>query len=125
MDPKIRMTYNFPTIVRFGAGVIDEVGPHLVEQGLEAPQIVTDPGLSSLPFFTDILDELRKVGLSPEVFSGIDKNPVKKNVLDGVEHFKSTARDSIVGEVSRLLRQWLDGRSPPLSFGVGAYAPRN
>ena len=97
MDPYIRMTYNFPTIVRFGAGVIEELGPHLLEQGLNSPQIVTDPGLASLPMFTEILDQLTKFGLKPEVFSGIDKNPVKKNVLDGVEHFKSTARDSIVG----------------------------
>ena len=97
MDPHTRMTYNFPTIVRFGAGVVDEVGPHLVEQGLNSPQIVTDPGLATLPIFTEILGQLKKAGLQPEVFSGIDKNPVKKNVLDGVEHFKSTARDSIVG----------------------------
>ncbi len=97
MDPKMRMTYNFPTIVRFGAGVIDEVGPHLSEQGLHSPQIVSDPGLASLPLMTEILDQLRKAGLKPEVFSGIHKNPVKKNVLDGVDHFKSTARDSIVG----------------------------
>ena len=28
-----RYTYNIPTTVRFGAGVIDELAPHLKEQG--------------------------------------------------------------------------------------------
>ena len=83
MDWNQRYTYNFPCPVRFGAGVIDEVGPHLIEQGYKNPLVVTDPGFAALPLFTKIMDLLKSSGLKPVSFSGIDKNPVKQNVLNG------------------------------------------
>ncbi|MFP5385746.1 MAG: iron-containing alcohol dehydrogenase [Bacteriovoracia bacterium] len=92
-----RYSYHFPTSIRFGKGVIDELGPYLIEQGLKRPLIVSDPGLVALPVFKKVIDELKKQGLSPEVFSEIDKNPVKSNVLKGAEAFKNHQCDSIVG----------------------------
>lgn len=97
MDWNQRYTYNFPTIIRFGAGVIDELGPYLKEQGLTKPQIVSDKFLVELPFFKEIMISLEKLGLAPSVYTGISKNPVKSDVLGGVEAFHFENCDSIIG----------------------------
>lgn len=89
--------YNFPTTIRFGAGVIKELPEHLKAQGLSRPLLVTDPLVAGLGFFKVIVEDLKaKVG-SVEVFSDIHKNPVKSDVEKGGEAFKAGDRDSIIG----------------------------
>lgn len=90
-------TFNFPTVIRFGKGVIDELGPHLKARGFFNPLIVTDPGLANLPFFKKICDDLKKLAINPHVFSEINKNPVKSNVLKGETHYKRNHCDCIIG----------------------------
>lgn len=89
--------YNFPTSIRFGAGVVSELPDHLAAMGLRRPLLVTDPVVERLGFFADIKTSLRSRGLSVEVFSGVSKNPVKSDVLRGGEAYAATERDSIVG----------------------------
>jgi len=89
--------YNFPTIIRFGAGAIKELPDHLVAAGLKKPLLVTDPMVAQLDFFKEIIAALRAKELSVEVFSDIHKNPVKSDVLKGGDVFAGTDRDSIIG----------------------------
>ena len=89
--------YNFPTIIRFGAGAIKELPDHLVAAGLKKPLLVTDPMVAQFDFFKEIIAALRAKELSVEVFSDIHKNPVKSDVLKGGDVFAGTDRDSIVG----------------------------
>jgi alcohol dehydrogenase class IV len=89
--------YNFPTIIRFGAGAIKELPDHLVAAGLKKPLLVTDPMVAQLDFFKEIIAALRAKELSVEVFSDIHKNPVKSDVLKGGDVFTGTDRDSIIG----------------------------
>ena len=89
--------YNFPTIIRFGAGAIKELPDHLVAAGLKKPLLVTDPMVAQFDFFKEIIAALRAKELSVEVFSDIHKNPVKSDVLKGGDVFTGTDRDSIVG----------------------------
>lgn len=89
--------YNFPTIIRFGAGAIKELPDHLKTNGLAQPLIVTDPVVKQLGFFKEIINSLEARLISAEVFSDIHKNPVKSDVLKGGEIFKTTNRDSIIG----------------------------
>jgi alcohol dehydrogenase class IV len=96
-DFKTIRQYNFPTVVRFGAGVIAELPEHLVAVGLSRPLLVTDPMVAQLDLFAGIVSSLRAKGLSVEVFSDIHKNPVKSDVLKGGDVFTGTDRDSIVG----------------------------
>ncbi|MCO4794052.1 MAG: iron-containing alcohol dehydrogenase [Bacteriovoracaceae bacterium] len=97
MDWNQRYTYNFPTIVRFGAGVIDELGPYLKDLGLSKPLIVSDKFLSELPFFKNITKDLNAKGLTASVYTGVSKNPIKSDVLSGVKAFHESNCDSIVG----------------------------
>lgn len=92
-----RYTFSFPTAIRFGHGVVEELGPYLKEQGAARPLVVTDPQVRELDFFARILADLERAGLRPEVFSGMHKNPVKSDVLQGGELYHASGRDAIVG----------------------------
>lgn len=89
--------YNFPTTIRFGKNASLELGPHLKTLNKKRPLIVSDKAIIGLPFFKSLIDSLKENGLDPFVFSEIDKNPIKKNVLLGTDTFKKNSCDSIVG----------------------------
>ena len=96
-DINAKYNYNFPTAIRFGKGVIEELGPHLVDQGLKKVLVVSDSGLAALPVFAQVVDMLKKAGLQVTTFSEIAKNPVKSNVTKGIEVYKNNHCYCIVG----------------------------
>lgn len=89
--------YNFPTTIRFGAGAVKELPDYLIKNNLLRPLIVTDPTVAQLDFFKTIIHDLKKKGISVEVFFDIHKNPVKSDVYKGTEIYDQTGRDVIVG----------------------------
>ena len=89
--------YNFPTIIRFGAGAIKELPGHLLANGFKKPLLVTDPMVAQLDFFNAIKKDLAASSISVEVFSDIHKNPVKSDVIKGRDAFNATSRDCIIG----------------------------
>ncbi|MFM6948272.1 MAG: iron-containing alcohol dehydrogenase [Aquirufa sp.] len=89
--------FNFPTIIRFGAGAVKELRPYLKQNGLSKPLIVTDPVIAELGFFQSIKNDLLGNQLSVEVFSAIHKNPVKSDVYAGTQIWDQTDRDCIIG----------------------------
>ena len=89
--------FNFPTIIRFGPGSVNELGDYLLKNGLSRPLIVTDPTVSQLPFLGQIVKNLQSRNISVETFYDIHKNPVKSDVYKGAEIFDEEERDSIVG----------------------------
>jgi alcohol dehydrogenase class IV len=89
--------YNFPTTIRFGAGVVKELADYLRSNNLQKPLIVTDPLVSQLEFFKEIVDDLKTKGISVEVFHDIHKNPIKSDIYKGGDAFDASQRDSIIG----------------------------
>src|SRR5580704_6419709 len=89
--------FNFPTTIRFGAGVVKELPDYLKKNNLRKPLIVTDPNVAQLGFFKAIVEDLKAKGLFPEVFSSIHKNPVKSDVYKGTDMWDSAKADCIVG----------------------------
>ena len=89
--------YNFPTIIRFGAGSSKELADYLPANNLSRPLIVTDATVEQLDFFKEIINQLKKKNLSVEVFSNIHKNPVRSDVYKGTDVYDGTKRDSVVG----------------------------
>src|SRR5258708_14039148 len=89
--------YNFPTIIRFGAGAGKELADHRGAQGFHRPLLVTDPMVAQLEFFHQIKESLTSRNFSVEVFSDIHKNPVKSDVEKGGAAFSSSGRDCIIG----------------------------
>ncbi len=89
--------FNFPTVIRFGEGVIRELGTYLKARGCQRPLLVTDAQVADLDFFRKIAEGLLLEGLQPEVFAHISKNPVKSDVLKGNEAYQQHGSDAIVG----------------------------
>lgn len=89
--------YNFPTLIRFGAGAIKELPDYLLKNHLERPLLVTDATIAGLKFFRTIREDLERKHLSVDVFSDIHKNPVKSDVYKGTEVYDQTSRDSVIG----------------------------
>ncbi|HXD79868.1 MAG TPA: iron-containing alcohol dehydrogenase [Puia sp.] len=89
--------YNFPTVIRFGAGTIGELPEHLKANGLSRPLVVTDPVVAGLGFFRDILRTLEAKKIAAAVFFDIHRNPVKSDVLRGGDAFAQADADCVVG----------------------------
>ena len=89
--------FNFPTIIRFGAGSVDELPAYLLKNELKKPLVVTDPTIAGLGFFKKIIAAIKASGTGVEVFSDIHKNPVKSDVYKGTDAYDSVGADSIIG----------------------------
>ncbi len=97
MDMPNRLNFNFPCPIRFGAGVIDELAVHLTSQGLRHPLLVTDPVVSELDFFKEIVSSLAANNLAADVYADMHKNPVKSDVLAGGQFYHESGCDCVVG----------------------------
>jgi alcohol dehydrogenase class IV len=89
--------FNFPTIIRFGAGVIKELPAYLLKNGFKKPLIATDPNVFALPFFKTIITDLTAAGFESEIFYDIHKNPVKSDVYKGGDAYDNAKCDCIIG----------------------------
>ena len=89
--------FNFPTTIRFGAGVISELPDYLKKNNLSRPLIATDPNVAQLDFFKKIVADLKAKGFAVEVFSDIHKNPVKSDVYKGGDAWDAHKGDVIIG----------------------------
>ncbi|MCY1425113.1 NAD-dependent methanol dehydrogenase [compost metagenome] len=97
MDPsQFRMNWNYPTSVRVGVGRIAELSAACRELGMQAPLLVTDPGLATLPMIEAALRQCRDSGLNAGLFQQIKGNPTGPNVMDGVAAFKAGGHDGVI-----------------------------
>ena len=92
-----RLNFNFPCPIRFGPGVIDELAGHLTNQGLKHPLLVTDPVVSELDFFKEIVTALKAENLAVDIYANMHKNPIKSDVLAGGQYYHDSGCDCIVG----------------------------
>jgi alcohol dehydrogenase class IV len=88
--------YNFPTRIQYGPGAIGLLPAALKEAGRARPLIVTDKGLAPLRPITGSKKILDDAGLAAAVFEGVWGNPVKSQVIAGVDAFRSHDSDAIV-----------------------------
>jgi alcohol dehydrogenase class IV len=92
----LRGNWNYPTLVRFGAGRIIELPEHCKALGMQRPLLVTDPGLAALPMIANAVKSCKAAGLACEVFSDLQANPVEANVTAGVAAFKRGNHDGVI-----------------------------
>ncbi len=88
--------WNYPTAVRTGAGRINELAAVCRELKLQAPLLVTDPGLAGLPMVTDAIAQCQQAGLDIGLFSDIKPNPTGSNVDDGIAVYQQGKHDGII-----------------------------
>ena len=89
--------FSFPTTIHFGAGARRLVGPHLHEQGLRRPLIVTDRGLAALPLIAELKADLERAGLAVAVYGGIFGNPTGPQAMGGAAAYRAHGADCVVG----------------------------
>jgi alcohol dehydrogenase class IV len=92
----LRGNWNYPTLIRFGAGRISELADGCKSLGITRPLLVTDPGLAKLPMISAAVALCRKEGLPCEVFSDVQANPVAANVTAGVIACKHGGHDGVI-----------------------------
>lgn len=91
-----RGNWNYPTLIRFGAGRISELPAACRQLGMRNPLLVTDPGLASLPMVQHAVAQVRNAGLGCATFSNVQPNPVEANVSQGVETFRLGQHDGVI-----------------------------
>jgi len=89
--------FSFPTTIHFGPGARRLAGPHLRDQGLRRPLIVTDKGLAALPLMAELQAEMTAAGLTVAVYDGVWGNPTGDQVMNGAEAYKAHEADCVVG----------------------------
>jgi len=92
----LRGNWNYPTLIRFGAGRIAELPDACKSVGMRKPLLVTDPGLAALPMVANAVELCRKAGLPCEVFSAVQANPTEANVTAGVELYRRRGYDGVI-----------------------------
>ena len=88
--------WNYPTAMRVGAGRISELADVCRDLNMNAPLLVTDPGLAGLPMVADAVANCEQAGLSIAVFSDIKPNPTGTNVEDGLAAYNAGKHDGVI-----------------------------
>jgi hypothetical protein len=88
--------WNYPNSIRAGAGRIAELAECCKALGMQAPLLITDPGLAALPMVAEAEALCRDAGLRIGLFSDIKGNPTGKNVSDGLAAYRSGQHDGVI-----------------------------
>ena len=94
--PDLHANWNYPTAISLGIGRIRTLPDACKQQGMNAPLLVTDPGLAALPFIQETVDRCDAAGVRCAVFSGIRGNPTGQNVIDGVTVYHAGGHDGVI-----------------------------
>jgi alcohol dehydrogenase class IV len=90
------VTWSFPTSIVFGNGALSTLPDRVKALGAKRVLVVTDPGVVKAGIAARVEEVLRGAGLHGGTFSGVDPNPVEKNVSDGVSAYREANADLIV-----------------------------
>lgn len=93
---ELNANWNYPTNIRHGVGRINELAVACKELGMQAPLLVTDPGLAALPMIQQARDNCLQAGLRCAIFSQVKSNPSSDNVNDGVLAYKQGNHDGVI-----------------------------
>lgn len=88
--------WNYPSSIRIGAGRIKELAQACQQLGMQAPLLITDPGLARLAMVKDAQTSCQAAGLRVALFSDIQSNPTGENVADGVVAYKTGNHDGVI-----------------------------
>lgn len=96
--------FNFPTLIRFGVGVLQEIPDHLQTEGFTRPLIVVDSITASYSFFNELIRDLNMRGLHPELFNLFEMIVTESTARSGADHFRNKKCDCIlaVGEATAI-----------------------
>lgn len=88
--------WNYPNSIRAGVGRIKELADACQNLNIQAPLLVTDPGLANLPMIEQAMKQCQNAGLNCGLFSNLQGNPTGQNVTDGVTAYNAGKHDSVI-----------------------------
>ncbi len=92
----IDVNWNYPSAIRFGAGRVSELTDCCRNLDINAPLLITDPGLAKMPMIVQSVTHCRDSGLNIDVFSDIKPNPIGENIAVGIACFQDGRHDGII-----------------------------
>lgn len=93
---ELKSNWNYPTNISVGAGRIAELPKICQRLKVNAPLIITDPGLAAMPMLLEAHKACKEAGLKCKVFSAIQANPTGSNVNDGVKVYHEGKHDGVI-----------------------------
>ena len=90
-------TFSFPTIIRFGPGVIRELPLECRQKNWYPLLIVSDTSVKALPFFKTFLNSLTEQEIEHHLFHEIHPNPLESDVIRGVDIYRKHNCRAVVG----------------------------
>lgn len=88
--------WSYPTIIKFGAGRINELADACAATGMKRPLLVTDRGLANMAITQNALDSMDAAGLGRAMFSDVDANPNEVNLDAGLVVYKAGRHDGVI-----------------------------
>jgi alcohol dehydrogenase class IV len=88
--------WRIPTEILAGAGRISELPGRLRDIGAKRVLVVTDPGVSALPFFPGILQALAAEHIEASVFKDVHPDPVAADVAAGATAYRAHQAEALV-----------------------------
>lgn len=89
--------FNVPSTIIIGAGASKEVGAQAKRLGASRVLMVTDGFMVQCGLAAQICEYLNKEGIDTTVFSDVQADPTDKNVLAGLNEFKTSKADILIG----------------------------
>lgn len=89
-------TFNFPTRIVYGDEALASIPLELSTKNLNKPFVVLDKNIESSIFFKDLISSLEKKFIQPTLYHDIQPNPVKKNVDNAIQIYKTKDCDSLI-----------------------------
>jgi len=93
---ELQADWNYPTSIRVGSGRIRELADACKLLGMQAPLLITDPGLAALPMVEDALSACASAEIRCGLFADIRGNPTGSNVENGIDAFRAGNHDGVI-----------------------------
>ena len=81
-------TWGAPPL-KFGAGAADEIGFDLSQYGAKRILLITDPGMQQTGLPDRIADNIRRYGMTVEIFDGVHVEPTDDSMNKAVEYVRA------------------------------------
>jgi len=90
------MRFDSPAVILTGGGCRRQAAAVLAALRARRTLLVTDPWFTASAFLSEIRTALIESGVSVDVFSGVQPDPTDRNVMEGVERFRTFNADSVL-----------------------------
>ena len=88
--------WNYPTSIRVGVGRVKEIAEVCLSLGMNAPLLVTDPGLARLSMIHEVIEQCQTAGLRVRLYHEIKTNPTYEHVSFGVTSYREGEHDGVI-----------------------------